>query len=462
MDELVARLQAIVGPGNWVRDADGLEPHVTEWRGDVRGDALILLRPSSRQQVVDIVKACNAANAGIVPQGGNTGTVAGAVPDPSGTQVIVSLSRMNRIRSIDAADFSLTADAGCILADLQQAAKSAGLFLPLSHGGEGSCQIGGNLSTNAGGINVLRYGTTRDLVLGVEVILADGTVLDCLRTLRKDTAGYDLKQLFIGAEGTLGIVTAVAVKLFPSPGSVSTALVALRDSADAVRLLAHCRKSMNDQILAFELIAARCFDCVLKHVPGTSLPFAAAYPWYVLMDIADSGDVTTLPEALSAAGELIVDAAIAKNEGESAALWRMRHSISESEKKAGAGAKHDISVPVGRIAEFLDLGATRMNEQVPEADLVVFGHIGDGNLHYNALLPSGLTPSQAITLKHRISGLVYDLVTEFGGSISAEHGIGSVKRDFLVAYKSAAEIAVMRSLKSALDPKGIMNPGKVI
>lgn len=462
MDELVGVLQAIVGPGNWVRDADGLEPHVTEWRGDVRGDALILLRPSTRQQVVDIVKACHAANTGIVPQGGNTGTVAGAVPDRSGTQVIVNLSRMNRLRTVDTADYSLIADAGCILADLQQAAKNAGLFLPLSHGGEGSCQIGGNLSTNAGGINVLRYGTTRDLVLGVEVVLADGTVLDCLRTLRKDTSGYDLKQLFIGSEGTLGIITAVALKLFPSPGAVSTALVAMRNSADAVSLLAHCRGRLHDQILAFELIAARCFDCVLKHVPGTKLPFTADYPWYVLMDVADSGDPGALSEALAAAGALIADAAIAKNERESAALWRMRHSISEAEKKAGTGAKHDISVPIGRISEFLDTGAARLNQQVPDAELVVFGHIGDGNLHYNALLPPGLSPGESGAMKHRISALVYDLVTEFGGSISAEHGIGSVKRDFLVTYKSTAEITVMRTLKAALDPKGILNPGKVI
>lgn len=461
MDSLNETLQQIVGPGCWVTDQDELEPHVTEWRGDVRGRARIMVMPTSTAAVGQVLRACNEARAGVVPQGGNTGTCAGAVPDASGEQVILNLSKLNRIRSLDRDDFSLVADAGCVLADLQRAATDVGLLLPLSHGGEGSSQIGGNLSTNAGGINVLRYGTTRNLVLGVEVVLADGTVWDGLRTLRKDTAGYDMKQVFIGSEGTLGVITAAALKLFPAPGPLTTALVALASSRDAVRLLRICQNGLGDRIQAFELISARAFEFVTRHVPGTLVPFDEDYPWFVLMDVATTG-ADELETALANAGELLIDGTIAKNESESAALWRMRHAISDAEKKQGAGAKHDISVPIGSIGEFLEKAEKRLADEMPDAQPVVFGHVGDGNLHYNVMLPPGIPTGDQPGEKRRISRLVYDLVVQMRGSISAEHGIGLVKRPYLFDYKDPAELDLMRTLKAALDPNGILNPGKVI
>lgn len=461
MDSLNETLQQIVGPGHWMTGEHELEPHVTDWRGDVRGRARIMVMPSSTAEVAQILRACNQARVGVVAQGGNTGTCAGAVPDASGEQVILNLSKLNRIRSLDRDDFSLVADAGCILADLQRAAREAGLMLPLSHGGEGSSQIGGNLSTNAGGINVLRYGTTRNLVLGIEVVLADGTAWDGLRTLRKDTAGYDMKQVFIGSEGTLGIITAAALKLFPGPGPLTTALVALASSQDAVRLLRNCQNSLGDRIQAFELISARAFEFVTHHVSGTQVPFDRSYPWFVLMDVATSA-TEELETALSNAGELLQDGIIAKNETESAALWRMRHAIPESEKKEGPGAKHDISVPVGRIGPFLAEAEKRLAAELPDALPVVFGHVGDGNLHYNVMLPPGIPAEGWPDEKRRISKLVYDLVVEMRGSISAEHGIGLVKKPYLLEYKDPTELALMRTLKAALDPNGILNPGKVI
>lgn len=461
MDKLNETLKQVVGRGHWTTDEHELEPHVTEWRGDVRGRARIMVQPTSTAEVAGILRACNEARVGVVPQGGNTGTCAGAVPDASGNQVILNLSKLNRIRSLDRDDFSLVADAGCVLADLQQAARDAGRMLPLSHGGEGSCQIGGNLSTNAGGINVLRYGTTRNLVLGVEVVLADGTVWDGLKTLRKDTAGYDMKQVFVGSEGTLGVITAAALKLFPVPGPVNTALVALSSSQDAVRLLGLCRDRLGDRIQAFELVGARAFEYVERHVPGARLPFDRAYPWYVLMDVATASP-DGLETVLGNAGELLVDGTIAKNESERAALWRMRHAIPESEKKQGPGAKHDISVPIGSIGPFLAEAEKRLAAAIPDALPVVFGHVGDGNLHYNVMLPPGIPEAHLPDEKHRIGKLVYDLVVEMRGSISAEHGIGLVKKAWLHDYTNPAELALMRMLKTALDPHGILNPGKVI
>lgn len=463
MDQLAENLKKIVGPGAWEDDAQVLEPNVTEWRGAFRGKARIMVSPETREQVADVVRVCGEAGVGVVPQGGNTGMCAGAVPDRSGKQVVLSLSRLNKIRSVDPLDFSIIAEAGCILADVQAAAREVDRLFPLSHGGEGSCQIGGNLSTNAGGINVLRYGTTRDLVLGVEVVLADGTVWDGIKTLRKDTAGYDVKQLFIGSEGTLGIITAVALKLFPAPGEAHTALVALNDVADAVSLLSVCRARLADDVQAFELISARAFTYVLRHIPDTRLPFEADYPWYVLLETAGSSGEAKLQNTLaSAANGLVIDAVIAKNAAESIKFWRMRHSISEAEKLEGAGAKHDISVPVGKITAFLREGEARLLALATDVKPVVFGHVGDGNLHYNILLPAGVSGTELERVRQLVSGIVYSLVTELGGSISAEHGIGVAKKPYLQEYKSDVELGLMRSLKATLDPGNILNPGKVI
>ncbi len=460
---LIETLKEIVGPNGWTVDAADLEPHLTEWRNVVRGATPIMVKPATTDEVSAVVRACAAAGVAIVPQGGNTGMCAGAVPDPSGEQVLLNLSRMNRIRSVDAADFSLVADAGCVLANLQRAAEEVDRLFPLSLGGEGTCQIGGNLATDAGGINVIRYGTTRDLVLGVEAVLADGRVYDGLRTLRKDTAGYDLKQLFIGSEGTLGIITGVAVKLFPAQEASRTAMLAIDDAEKAVELLGVLRGSLDDAIQSFELIGMTALDLVLEHIPDTRLPFESAAPWYVLLE-ATTGEGDRLERALLPVvnSGLARDAVIAKNDRESDALWRMRHSISEAEKKIGQGVKHDISVPIGRMRDFLTMGDARLAEQIPEATLVAFGHVGDGNLHYNVVLPKSLLGDDLVARRKAVSRLVYDLVAELNGSISAEHGIGVLKRDWLHEYKDPVELDLMRTLKTALDPHSILNPGKVI
>ncbi|MCP4299508.1 MAG: FAD-binding oxidoreductase [Gammaproteobacteria bacterium] len=464
MTALIDQLKAIVGPGGWKTDPADLQPYLTEWRGLVVGKTPILVAPRSTAEVSRVVRACAGAGVSIVPQGGNTGLCAGAVPDESGDQVLLSMQRMNRIRNVDAFNFSMQVEAGCVLATIQEAAKAVDRYFPLSLGAEGSCQIGGNLATNAGGVNVIRYGTARALVLGLEVVLADGTVLNSLRSLRKDTAGYDLKQLFVGSEGTLGVITAATLRLFPDPGKTATALVAMNESGDAVRLLARLRTSLADRIEAFELVSGRVFGLVEKYIPDSKLPFDESYPWYVLIETATGEDHEVLENALmDAAGEsLILDAVIAKNASESENLWRLRHSIAEAERHHGEGLKHDISVSIGRMQEFLVRGEALLADIMPEASLLAFGHVGDGNLHYNVTLPRDLTAEQQATAAARITGAIYDLVAELDGSFSAEHGVGRLKKTYLEQYRGGAEIDLMRRLKRALDPQNILNPGKVI
>jgi len=464
MTDLIERLKTVVGPAGWTTSAGGLEPHLTEWRGVVFGKTPIMVAPDTTEKVAQILRACADAGVAVVAQGGNTGMCAGAVPDESGDQILLSLSRLNRIRNVDAINFSIEVDAGCVLESVQDAARDAGRYFPLSLGAEGSCQIGGNLATNAGGINVLRYGTARALVLGLEVVLADGTVLSSLRSLRKDTAGYDLKQLFIGSEGTLGIITAATLRLFPDPGEMATALVAVQRSGDAVCLLANLRHSLADRIESFELVSARIFGLVEKHIAGCALPFVEHHPWYVLMDVATGGDAEVLEAALmSAAGEdLLSDAIIAKNAGEAEKLWRMRHSIGEAERQEGASLKHDISVPISRMQEFLERGDNMLQKLAPDALLLAFGHVGDGNLHYNVQLPDGLADAERAAAGERVTVGIYDLVAELGGSFSAEHGVGRLKKPYLERYRGGAEIGLMRQLKALLDPDNILNPGKVI
>lgn len=464
MTALIDQLKAIVGPGAWKTDPTELQPHLTEWRGLVFGKTPILVAPKSTDEVSEVVRACAAAGVAIVPQGGNTGLCAGAVPDDSGEQVLMSMARLNRIRDVDPFNFSMAAEAGCVLADLQAAARAVDRYFPLSLGAEGSCQIGGNLATNAGGVNVIRYGTARALVLGLEVVLADGTVLDGMRSLRKDTAGYDLKQLFVGSEGTLGIITAATLRLFPDPGETATALLALSKSGDAVRLLANLRASLADRIEAFELVSERIFDLVETYIPGAKLPFDETYPWYILIETATGSDPELLENALTIAADeaLILDAVIAKNTAEADNLWRLRHSIAEAERHDGTGLKHDISIPIGNMQEFLARGEALLARLTPEANLLVFGHIGDGNLHYNVTLPREMAPDAERAAGALITAAIYDLVAEMGGSFSAEHGVGSSKRSFLEKYRGGTEIDLMRRLKKALDPQNILNPGKVI
>lgn len=461
---LVEQLKKIVGPGGWKTDAADLEPHLTDWRGAYTGKTPILVAPANTDEVSRVVRACAAAGAAIVPQGGNTGLCGGSVPDESGQQVLLSLSRMNRIISVDAYNFSMEVEAGCVLASIQDAAAAVDRIFPLSLGAEGSCQIGGNLATNAGGVNVIRYGTARSLVLGLEVVLADGSVLDSMRALRKDTAGYDLKQLFVGSEGTLGIITAATLRLFPDPGEMSTALVAVAESGDAVRLLAELRNTLSDRIEAFELVSKRVFELVVRHIPETRLPFDDDYPWYVLIEAATQGNPAELENALAmAAGEsLLLDAVIAKNTTEAQQLWRLRHSIAEAERQAGKALKHDISVPIARMQEFLVRGDALIAELMPDAQLLAFGHVGDGNLHYNVSLPFGLSSTEWRDAGERITAAIYELVAELGGSFSAEHGVGRLKRGYLARYRGGTEIDLMRTLKNTLDPTNILNPGKVI
>jgi len=462
MQALLDKLKGIVGPRGWIDNEVDLEPHLTEWRGVYEGRTPLLVAPVSTNEVSAVIKACQASGIAIVPQGGNTGMCGGAVPDASGTQVVLSLHRMNQIRHVDAANFSITAEAGCVLADIQEAARAAGRYFPLSLGAEGTCQIGGNLATDAGGLNVLRYGTARSLTLGLEVVLADGTVLNSLRALRKDTAGYDLKQLFIGSEGTLGIITAACVRLVPDPGELQTAMVAVQTAGESVGLLARLKEQLADRVETFELVSDYVFGLVEKHIPDASLPFAERFPWYVLIEAACSVD--ELENALGDEMEdgPVLDAVIAKNAAEGARLWRMRHSISEAERQDGKALKHDVSVPVSAMPAFLEEGDALLESLSPQARLVAFGHVGDGNLHYNVVLPRSMGAAQWASEGNRVTGAIYDLVMKFGGSISAEHGIGQLKREWLAEYGNGAELDLMRKLKKTLDPAGILNPGKVI
>ncbi len=461
---LLDDLKAIVGPSGWSDDPDELLPHLTEWRDTYRGETLLMVSPANTEQVSAVIKACAAAQTAVVPQGGNTGLCGGAIPDESGEQVLLSLSRMNAIRSIEANDFSMIVEAGCILADVQAAARKAGRLFPLSLGAEGSCQIGGNLSTNAGGINVLRYGNARAQVLGLEVVLADGTIWNGLRGLRKDTAGYDIKQLFIGSEGTLGVITAANLRLYPEVGLTQTAMIVVESPTRAVELLAHLRTSLADQLQAFELIPGRAIRYLQRHRPEISIPFDEDDSWYVLLESSLKDDVEALEAALATAldNKLGSDVVIAKNISEQEALWRIRHSISEVQKLEGVSLKHDVSVPVGKIGAFIEAAEAAVLKLMPDARIVAFGHVGDGNVHFNVSQPTASEGEGFRDKAAEVGNLIYDVVSEFGGSISAEHGIGQAKREALRKYKDEEEIAVMKAIKTALDPGNILNPGKVL
>ncbi len=414
------------------------------------------------------MRACADSRTAIVPQGGNTGLCGAATPDASGTQIVLNLSRMNRIREVDARNNTMTAEAGCVLASLQEAAEEAGRLFPLSLAAEGSCEIGGNLSTNAGGTAVLRYGNARELVLGLEVVLPSGEVWEGLRALRKDNTGYDLKQLFIGAEGTLGVITAAVLKLFPLPKSHATAVVAVQNPEKALALLERALEGCGERLTGFELFSDSCLALVLKHFRDTAAPFPRRFPHYVLMELSDtqSGEgVRALVEnVLEAALEEknILDAAVAQNETQARAFWKLREFISEAQAHEGPNIKHDVSIPISRIADFISATDRELARAHAGVRLVTFGHLGDGNLHYNVSAPEGLAPDVFVKNTAAVNRLVHDSVARFGGSISAEHGLGQLKRDEIQRYKSPLELELMRKLKRALDPHGIMNPGKVL
>jgi D-lactate dehydrogenase (cytochrome) len=466
--DIIARLKQIVGPRGFIDDPAEIAPYLVEQRNLYHGATPLVLRPAKTEEVAAIVKACAAAHVPVVPQGGNTGLCGGGVPPEDGRAVVVALGRMNRVRNIDPVDFTITVEAGCILADLQKAAESADRLFPLSLGAEGSCQIGGNLSTNAGGIGVLHYGNTRDLCLGLEVVLPDGQVWNGLRGLRKDNTGYALKHLFIGAEGTLGIVTAATMKLFPRPREIETAFLGLHKVEDAMALFARAREASGDQLTAFELIPRIGLDIAIEHVPGIADPLARAFPWYVLTEVSSSREAGGLRDALERfLGEtmesgLVADGAIAASTAQARAFWRIREGLVEAQIPEGGGIKHDVSVPVSQVANFILRASAAVTATLPGIRPVAFGHVGDGNVHFNLLEPVGADRTQFLGRWEEFNRIVHDIVADMDGSISAEHGIGRLKVEELAHYRAALELALMRRIKHAIDPDGTMNPGKVL
>ena len=465
---LPERLRGLLGADSVLTDPADCAPFLVDHLGRCRGRALAVVQPHSVAQIAQLLALCDAERIGVVPHGGNTSYCGGAIPDESGGQLVLSLRRLNRIRSLDADNYSLTAEAGCVLAQVQAAAEAAERFFPLSIGSQGSCQIGGNLSTNAGGVNVLRYGMTRDLVLGLEVVLPGGRVLDGLTTLRKDNTGYDIKSLFLGAEGTLGVITAASFKLFPQIRARATALAAIPDVRAAVTLLGELRAASGDRVSSFELIPRVGIELTTRYIPGVSDPLASAYDWYVLCELSSSRAAepldAVLEEALGAAlaKGLVLDAALVRSERERAALWKLRESIPEAQRHEGASLKHDISLPVATLPDFVARAAPWVREHVPDGRLVAYGHVGDGNLHFNISQLPGSDRERFLGRADSVRRAIHDLVRDFAGSFSAEHGVGRLKVPELERYASPLELELMRAVKNAFDPHGIMNPGKIL
>jgi FAD/FMN-containing dehydrogenase len=464
----VQRIRRALGEAACVVEADRVAPYLVDFRGLYHGQTPLVACPGSTAGVSEVLAICNELGVGVVPHGGNTSYCGGATPSDDGTEIVLSLNRLNRVREIDAANFSMTAEAGCILADVQAAAERADRYFPLSLGSEGSCQIGGNLSTNAGGLNALRFGVTRELVLGLEVVLADGRILDGLTSLRKDNTGYDLRDLFIGAEGTLGVITAASLRLFPRPRTVETAFIAVSDSSAAVELLGRLRIELADAVSSFEYLPRLAVELAVRHIPGVVDPLGQPHDCYVLCEVSTSRDDPALRTILEAAlGQamrdgLVQDAVLASSLAQRAALWKLRESIPEAQRAEGASLKHDVSVPVAAIPEFMAAATHAVLAVVPNGRMVTYGHIGDGNLHFNVSEPLGGPSAAFIAKEPEIRAAVYACVREFRGSISAEHGIGRLKRTDLVQYKGHVALELMRAIKHSLDPNGILNPGKVL
>ena len=466
--EINESLLEILGREGLILSPAATAPFLVDHRQLYRGRALAVAVPGSVQEVSRLLAWCNSERIGVVPQGGNTGYCGGATPDESGGEIVLSLRRLARVRSVDALNYSLLAEAGCTLHEVRTAADEASRLFPLSLGSEGSCQIGGNLSTNAGGLSVLRYGMMRDLVLGLEVVLADGRILPCAQALRKDNTGYDVKSLFIGAEGTLGIITAANLKLFPQIRSTATAFVAVPDIPSAVALLSELRAASGDRVSSFELIPRLAVELTARHIPGITDPLQEPYPWYALCELsssqADEALSAVLERVLAGAHErsLILDAAIAQSERERLQMWQLRETIPEAQRRDGASLKHDLSLPITVLAQFVERAAAWLAANVPEGRLVAYGHLGDGNLHFNLNQTPGADLKMFLAREPAVKRAIHDLVQDFGGSFSAEHGIGQLKIEELARYAPAVELDLMRAIKRALDPRGILNPGKVL
>ncbi|UXC19856.1 MULTISPECIES: FAD-binding oxidoreductase [Comamonas] len=470
MTDLIASLRQIVGDAHVLTEGD-LTAYEQDWRRRVHGKALAVVRPATTEQVAAVVKACAANGTSIVPQGGNTGLVVGSTPDTSGQQVVLNLGRMQAIRAIDKDNLTVTVEAGCILQTLQERCESQGYLFPLSLAAEGSCTIGGNLGTNAGGTQVVRYGNTRELCLGLEVVNAQGEIWNGLKGLRKDNTGYDLRNLFIGSEGTLGVITAATMKIYPLPASQLTAWAALPSFDAAVRLLALAHQYLGAGLTGFEVMNRFALTLVDKHMPQLRVPFIdnPAFPYAVVLENSDSESeehARSRFEALMEAAfeqEIVLDAVVAENLGQAHNLWHIRESIPLAQVEEGLNIKHDISVPISRIPEFVEHATQVLNDKVPGMRLVNFGHLGDGNLHFNVQAPEGGDAKQFLDEReHEVNHIVYDAVAAFGGSISAEHGIGTLKVDTLPQYQSPVALSMMRAVKAALDPQNIMNPHAMI
>jgi FAD/FMN-containing dehydrogenase len=446
-------LGEIVGKSNVLTSPEDTKPYFTDWRRQYSAAAECVVRPANTAEVARVVALCAREGVAIVPQGGNTGLSGGCVPTGERREIVLALGRMNRIREMDLLNDTATVEAGCILSSVQEAADQAGRLFPLSLAAEGSCQIGGNLSTNAGGVNVLRYGMAREQVLGLEVVLPDGRVWNGLRGLRKDNTGYDLKQLFLGAEGTLGIITAAVLRLHPKPTASAVAWIEVADPQRAVELLGHLRSKCGDRLTAFELLSRSCVDAVLAHRPSVKDPIPGRDAWYVLAQLDDNGSQAELEERLEAAIGEGYDAVMAKSEADARALWEIRETVSEAQF---TNVKHDVSVPISKTPELIERAERALRAAWPAVRIFAFGHVGDGNIHLN------VGPETLVAQREAVNRVVYDVVAGLGGSISAEHGLGQLKRAEILRHKDPLEMELMRALKRALDPGGLMNPGKLL
>lgn len=462
--DALAQLLRDFGTDAYLTDPEALLSFTTDRTGDYSGQPLAVARPRTAQETAAILKRCADLNLGIVPQGGLTGLVGAAVSDSVRREVVLRLDRLNKVRAVDPIGYSMVVEAGCVLETAKQAADAADCLLPITFGSQGSCHIGGNIATNAGGFNVLRYGMTRDLVLGLEVALPDGQVWNGLRTLRKDNRGYDLKQLFIGAEGTLGVVTAAALKLFPKPSQVQTALVGLRSVEDAMALFAQARRGCSDLLSAFEIMLRRGLELGLAHKPALADPLSQRCPVYVLMELSAGGAVdleALLQTFLGDAGELLVDGTLASSLSQSRKLWALREAMVEAQSAGGAYYRTDVSVPISRIAAFLDKTLAELAHCVPQGTPIAYGHIGDGNIHLNVVPPASFSKPERKTLFARAEEVIFNQVDAFEGSISAEHGIGRSKKKAFLQRVDPVTLDLMRRLKAAIDPGGVMSPGRI-